>query len=138
VLEIVEGDLDEAKAELKEVLALVQKRISQFKKSVPKKKRSDKQLKYIAKHESFLHRYRVSAMLPVQIEGITINYLLHEKMLKKLRGFDLFYEFYPEKMVLVYKKGATSGRLELADLTGQLDGVLNKIPKAEVKEELPC
>ncbi|MCJ0932569.1 hypothetical protein MST22_15585 [Virgibacillus halodenitrificans] len=131
IIQIVEGSLEESKEEMKNILSIVRSRLSTFKKAVKPSKRTRKDLLQIERWEAFLHRFRVSQMAPVYIDGICINYKLYTKFIKKLKGFRINEYVHEKKLVIEYSNRSVKGKLELYDITRELEG-LKSIPKAVI------
>ncbi|MYL41805.1 hypothetical protein [Virgibacillus salexigens] len=134
MIKIVEGSLVDAKQEMKNVLSIVKKRLSNYKKTVKPSKRSEKDKQMIEKWEAFIHFFRVSQMAPVYIENICINYILYTRFMKKLKDFQVKHSLEDNKLIITYRKGATTGKLELYDISDKLDG-MNFFPRGELSDE---
>ncbi|MBT2599107.1 MULTISPECIES: hypothetical protein [unclassified Oceanobacillus] len=124
MIRIVEGSLDDSKEQMKKTISLVKGEVSKFKRSVRPSNRSKSQKETIAKHEAFVHFFRVSQMQPVYVENICINYLLYTRFLKKLKGYQIKETVHDKSLVVSYSKGSSSGKLILQDITDKLDGLM--------------
>lgn len=139
MIEIVEGSLDESKQEMKNTIAVLKREVSKFKQTVKLKNRTKEQKQAIKKHEAFAHFFRVSQMQPVYIESLCFNYILYNRFMKKLKGFQVSetIETDPigiQKLVISYHNKASKGRFELYDISHELEG-LTFFPRAVIVDE---
>lgn len=81
--------------------------------------------------DEFSNRFSPVHLLPVKVESVVINFLLYEKMMKKLEGFQVQYEVTNCSLVFTYSKKNVLGKLELYDLTSQLKKI-TAIPVANI------
>lgn len=132
MISIVEGSLDDSKEQMKKTISLVKGEVSKLKRSARPSNRCKSQKETIAKHEAFVHFFRVSQMQPVYIENICINYLLYTRFLKKLKDYQIKETIQDNSLVVSYRKGTSSGKLVLHDITDKLDG-LKFFPRAEIE-----
>ncbi|GLO64731.1 hypothetical protein [Oceanobacillus kimchii] len=123
MIRIVEGSLEESKEQMKKTISLVKGEVSKFKRSIRPSNRSKSQKETIAKHEAFVHFFRVSQMQPVYIDNICINYLLYTRFLKKLKGYQVHESIQDNCLIVSYRKGSNNGKLVLPDITGKLNGL---------------
>jgi hypothetical protein len=134
MLTIVEGSLDDAKQEMKLVLKTVQSRLSKYKRTVKPSKRTEKDKALLKYWENFLHFFRVSRMAPVFVDNICINYMLYQRFMKKLKGFQVKCYLDKDKLILRYSNKTHNGKLELYDITDKLEG-MNFFPRAEITND---
>ncbi|WP_077621548.1 hypothetical protein [Sediminibacillus massiliensis] len=134
MIEIVEGSLVESKEKMKEFQKPIQSYLSSLKKSARPKDRPKKVADMIEAEEDFLYFFRVSEMAPVQIGSIVVNYKKYEKLMKKLKRFQVFVKVEDDKLVIAYHDKNTKGRMELYDLSSKTEG-MDFLPKADIRNE---
>jgi len=133
------GALARSKKAMQKKLQNERSKLSDFKKRVKAKDRSQKDKNKIERIEGWLHRYRVSETLPVKVEGIVINYLPYDRLMKKLGHCKVTEKVEDQKLVIRYEvvysnAGAVTNKMELYDLTPQLEDIADKLPEVTIKE----
>lgn len=134
MIEIAIGSIEDLKVEQKKLLKTVQDRLSKFKRSVKPKDRTSDQNGTINRHEAWLDSFRISKVTPVKIDHIVINYMLYDRLMKKTKGYLIECEVQGFKLVISYKRFGSSygGKMELYDISGQLEGMFNDLPEAKI------
>ncbi|MDQ0254908.1 hypothetical protein J2S74_002290 [Evansella vedderi] len=129
MLKIVSGSVEDVKAELKIILSNLKKRVSAIKKEYRGRQMPVSKQREIQELEQFQRIFKVSVMLPVEVEGIVINYKAYEDMLKKLKGQWVQLKVDSQKLTLTYE----SGKLELYDLRPLLTSI-KQFPRAVIEK----
>ena len=132
MLKIISGSSETAKKELKKVLASEKARATEIKKKYPAKDRDLSIGRQISTIEDFIQDFRVSAMSPVRVGDIVINYKAYEKLIKKLNGFDVNCVVENGSLLVSYSTRNVSGSMELFDLSCHLKS-MESIPEAVIE-----
>jgi hypothetical protein len=149
MLTIINGDLDKIKAEIKQVKQWKSEEIKELKKLIKSKQSAEKKA---AKEENRkVNPYPraldekldaleeqlaliSSRLVPVQVEGITINFSIYQNAMKKLKGFEIDIKIENGQFELAYKKNKTRGAFYLFDVSPHYTG-FHHVPIAEIKAD---
>jgi len=116
MLEIVSGDIEAVKAEMKKAQAVKVKSLAELK----KKPCTYSQLEKAIRQNDFMKMmYSPSKTIPVKVGGIVINYKLYELFLKRLKRFEVKETVLSDALVVEYWEfgKANKGKLTLDDIS---------------------
>lgn len=126
----VKSEMYHRSAEIKQELKELKKRIRALKKESPSSTEYIVSLEMKAKKlEDRLQFYQPSKVLPVQLEGVVINFKAYQKYSKALKKQRIDFQTKLEGSSVVIKH--RSGALELKDLSEHFKGFV-LLPKAEI------
>ena len=151
-LQKVLAEKREEVAEPKRHLKHEKKQLSSFKKQHPVKDRTEVEAGWVLDMESsieklkseierkkpkveyFLHHFRASEMVPVQVGSIVVNYASYERLMKKLDGYKVDCEVENGSLVVSYSTRNASGSMQLFDLSCHLKST-ESTPEAVIERK---
>ena len=132
MIEIIKGSVEEVKTEMKERKAAAAKTTKAIRKEARRKMLKPHEMPGDAYAQALQEWYSVTKIVPMNLEGVVINYLLLYRFTKKLKGFKLMFTVEQDQVVLTYSSTRARGTLVLDKLPEEFN-VLKKIPEARVE-----